>query len=81
MGKFTEVVISPLDARLTLAVWRATAAARVTGPGFCVAKNWESRRNGAATSPKTRVFAPPSPFFNNGQCMRGLQAIVAPKPP
>jgi len=27
------------------------------------------------------VFAPPSPFYNNGQCVRELQALVAPKPP
>ena len=53
------------DARLTLAVWRATAA-RATGPGVRVAKNWGSRRNGAATLPETGVFAPPSPFYNNG---------------
>ena len=53
------------DARLTLAVWRATAA-RATGPGARVAKKWRSCRNGAATVPETGVFAPPSPFYNNG---------------
>jgi len=53
------------DARLTLAVWRATAA-RATGPGVRVAKNWGSRRNGSATFPETGVFAPSSPFYNNG---------------
>ena len=52
------------DARLTLAVWRATAA-RATGPGVCVVKNRGSRRNGAALSPEMGVFAPPSPFFKN----------------
>ena len=53
------------DARLTLAVWRATAA-RATGPGIRVAKDWGSRRNGSATFPETGVFAPLSPFYNNG---------------
>ena len=53
------------DARLTFAVWRATAA-WATGPGVRVAKNWESRRNGAATFQETGVFAPSSPFYNNG---------------
>ena len=52
------------DARLKLAVWRATAA-RATGPGVRVAKNWRSRRNGATPFPETGVFAPPSPFYNN----------------
>ena len=52
------------DARLTLAVWRATAA-RATGPGVHVVKYWGSRRNGAAVFPERRVFAPPSPFFKN----------------
>ena len=46
-----------------------------------VAKNWGSRRNGAATFPETGVFAPTSPFYNNGYCVRELQALVAPKPP
>ena len=53
------------DARLTLAVWRATAA-RATGPSVRVAKNWGSRRNGAATFPETGAFAPSAPFYNNG---------------
>jgi hypothetical protein len=52
------------DARLTLAVWRATAA-RATGPGVRVVKNRGSRRNGAALFPELGVFAPPSPFFKN----------------
>jgi len=68
------------DARLTLAVWRATAA-RATGPGVCVTKNWGSRRNGAATFPEMGVFTPSSPFYNNGPCVRKIQALVAPKPP
>ena len=50
-----------LDARLKSAIWRATAA-RVTGPGVRVAKNWGSRRNGAATG----MFTPPSPFYKHG---------------
>ena len=53
------------DARLTLAVWRATAA-RATGIGVRVAKNWGSRRNGSATFPQTGVFAPPSPSTTPG---------------
>ena len=53
------------DARLALAVWRATAA-RATGPGVRVAKNWGSRRNGAAPFPEMGAFAPQSPFYNNG---------------
>jgi len=53
------------NARLTLAVWRATAA-RATGPGVRVAKNWGSHRNGAAPFPETGVVAPPSPFHNHG---------------
>ena len=53
------------DARLTLAVWRATAA-RATGPGVRVAKNWGPRRKGCAAFPETGVFVPPSPFYNNG---------------
>jgi hypothetical protein len=52
------------DACLTLAVWRATAA-RATGPGVRAVKNRGSRRNGAALSPETGLFAPPSHFFNN----------------
>ncbi|KAJ1493676.1 hypothetical protein T484DRAFT_1767664 [Baffinella frigidus] len=44
-------------ARLTLAVWRATAA-RATGPGVRVVKNWGSRGNGAVPFPETGVFAP-----------------------
>jgi hypothetical protein len=52
------------DARLTLAVWRATAA-RATGPGVRVVKNWGSRRNGTAPFPEMGVFAPLSPFNNN----------------
>ena len=67
-------------ARLTLAVWRATAE-RFTGPSVCVAKIWGSRRNGAATFPEMGVFAPPSSFYKNGRCVRELQALVAPKPP
>ena len=53
------------DGRLTLAVRRATAA-RATGPGVRVAKKWGSRKNGSATFPETGLFAPPSPFYNNG---------------
>ncbi|KAJ1484607.1 hypothetical protein T484DRAFT_1796656 [Baffinella frigidus] len=56
------------DARLTLAVWRATAV-RATGPGVRVANNRRSRRNGAALSPETGVFAPPSPFYTNVKCV------------
>jgi hypothetical protein len=52
------------DARLTLAVWRATAA-RATGPGVRVVKNWGTRRNGNAPFPETGVFAPSAPFYNN----------------
>jgi hypothetical protein len=52
------------DARLTLAVWRATAA-RATGPGVRVVKNRGSRGNGAVPFPETGVFAPSSPFFKN----------------
>jgi len=52
------------DARLTLAVWRATAA-RASGPGARVVKNRRSRRNGNALSPEIGVFAPPSPFLKN----------------
>ena len=51
-------------ARLTVAVWRATAA-RATGPGVRVVKNWGSRRNGTAPFPEMGVFAPLSPFHNN----------------
>ena len=68
------------DARLTLAVWRATVA-RATGPSVRVAKKWGSRRNGAATFPEMGVFAPPSPFYNTGRCVRRIQAPVAPNPP
>jgi len=50
------------DARLTLAVWRATAA-RATGPGVRVVQNRGSLRNGAPLFPEMGVFAPPSPFF------------------
>ena len=53
------------DARLTLAIWRATAA-RATGPDVRIAKNWGSRRNGAAPFPETGVVAPPSSFHNHG---------------
>jgi hypothetical protein len=53
------------DARLTLAVWRATAA-RATGPGVRVVKNWGFRRSGTAPFPEMGVFAPLSPFQNNG---------------
>ena len=53
------------DARLTLAVWRATAA-RATGPCVHVAKNWRSCGNGAAPFPETEVFAPVSPSYNSG---------------
>jgi len=49
------------DARLTLAVWRATAA-RATG--VRVVKNRGSRRSGALF-PEMGVFATPSPFFKN----------------
>ena len=52
------------DARLTLAVWRATAA-RATGPGVRVVKNWGPRRNGNPPFPETGVFAPSAPFYNN----------------
>ena len=52
------------DARLTLAVWRATAA-RATGPGVRVVKNWGSRGNGAVPFPETGAFAPSSPFHKN----------------
>ena len=52
------------DARLTLAVWRATAA-RATGPGVCFFKYRELRRNGTALFPEMGVLAPPSPFFKN----------------
>jgi len=54
-GALVEATKSALrrwDARLTLAVWRATAA-RATVPGVRVAKNWGSRRNGSATFPDT----------------------------
>jgi len=37
-----------------------------TEPSVRVAKNWGSRRNGAATFPETGVFAPPSPIYNKG---------------
>ena len=43
------------DARLTLAVWRATAT-RATGPGVRVVKNWGSRRNGTAPFPEMGAF-------------------------
>ena len=52
------------DARLTSAVWRASAA-RATGPGVRVVKNWGSRRNGTAPFPERGGFAPLSPFHNN----------------
>jgi hypothetical protein len=52
------------DARLTLAVWRATAT-RAAGPGARVVKNRGSRRNGAVPFPETGVFAPSSPYFKN----------------
>ena len=53
------------DARPTLAVWRATAA-WATGPGVRVVKNRGFRRNGTAPFPEMGVFAPLSPFHNNG---------------
>ena len=28
---------------------------------------------------ETGVFAPPSPFYNNGLCVRELKTLVAPK--
>jgi hypothetical protein len=52
------------DARLTLAVWRATAV-RANGPGVRVVKNRGSRGNGAVPFPETGVFAPSSPFHKN----------------
>ena len=52
------------DARLTVAVWRATAV-RATGPGVRVVKNWGSRGNGAVPFPETGAFAPSSPFHKN----------------
>jgi hypothetical protein len=58
-------VLRRWDARLTSAVWRATAA-RATGPRVGVARNWGSHRNGAATFPDTGVFAPPFSFYNDG---------------
>ena len=58
----SKCVFRRWDARLTLSVWRATAA-HAPGPGICVVKNREARRNGAALSPGMGVFAPPSPFF------------------
>ena len=63
-----------------LAVWRATVA-RATGLGVRVVKNRGSRRNGAALSPETGVFAPPSPFFNNVKCVRETQILLAQVPP
>ena len=27
------------------------------------------------------MFAPPSPFYNNGYCVRELKSLFAPKPP
>ena len=30
---------------------------------------------------ETGVFAPPSPFYNNGKCVRELKTLVAPNPP
>ena len=38
-------------------------------------------RNGAATFPDTGLFAPLSPFYNNGWFVREIQARVAPNPP
>ena len=52
------------DARLALAVWRATAA-RATGTSARVVNKRGSRRNGAALSPETGVSAPASPFHTN----------------
>jgi len=49
---------------------------RRTGPGVRVAKNWGSRRNGAATFPETGVFAPPSPFFKNVYCEREIEILI-----
>ena len=77
--KVSKRALRRWNARLTLAVWRATTA-RATGPGVYVAKNWGSRRNGAATLLDTGLFVPPSPLYNNGKCVRELQALVAPKP-
>ena len=61
----TKRALRRWDARLTLPVWRATTA-RASDPGVRVAKNWGSRRNGAATFPETGVFVPPFPFHKNG---------------
>ena len=63
------------DTRLALAVWWATAA-RATGPGVRVVKNWGSSRNEAALSLEKGVFAPPSPVFKNVQCVRETQILV-----
>ena len=68
------------DARLTLAVWRATAA-RAAGPGVRVTKNRESRRKGATLFPAMGVFALPSPFFRNVQCVRETEVPVEQQPP
>ena len=53
--------------------------ARATGLGARVAKNWGSRRNGAAAFLQTVVLAHPSPLYSNGHCVRELQALVTPK--
>ena len=68
-----------MDARLTLAVWRATAA-RATGPGVRVDKNRGSRRNRAALFPEMGVFAPPSPFFKNVLCVRKFEILIEQQP-
>ena len=62
------------DARLPLAVWRATAA-RSTGPGVCFVKFRGFRRIGTALFPEMGVRAPPSPFFKNVQCVRDTEIL------
>ena len=60
----SKCVFRRWDARLTLALWQATAA-RATGPGVCVVNKRGSHRNGAAIGPEMGVSAHPAPCFKN----------------
>ena len=76
----SKLVFRGWDARLAVAVSRATAA-RATGRGVRVVKNRGPRRNGAALLPKMGVFAPPSPFFKKVYCVRETEILLEHLPP
>ena len=64
-------------ARLTLAVWKATAA-RATGPDVRVGRRQKSGdlQERGCPFPGMGVFAPPSPSFQNVWCVRGTEILV-----